>query len=121
MRRKLARALKTKGETLDYVSCFPSTSFVIQPLPACFDNRKKRSQTLFFVKYDKLSLLSAINTCDKDVTKMENEEWEMEIEKWEIVVIVHTILKFGSCCPRRDFAQIKGEIPRRHSSSSRVH
>ena len=51
---------------------------------------------------------------------MENEEWEMEIAKWEIVVSVHTILKFGSCCPRRDFAQIKGEIPRRHSSSSRV-
>ena len=30
-----------------------------------------------------------MNNCDKDVTKMENEEWEMEIEKWEIVVSVH--------------------------------
>ena len=30
-----------------------------------------------------------MNNCDKDVTKMENEEWQMEIEKWEIVVSIH--------------------------------
>ena len=90
---------------------------------SCLLRQQKRAQSnlFFFAKYDKLPLLPAMNTCDKDVTKLENEEWEMEIEKWEIVVSIHTILKFGCCCPRRDFAQIEGEIPRRHSSSSSVH
>jgi len=64
-----------------------------------------------------------MNNCDKDVTKMENEEWgmgngngewEMEIEKWEIVVSFLIILKFGSCCP-------EGEILRWHSGSSGVY
>ena len=90
---------------------------------SCVLRQQKRAQSylFFFAKYDKLPLLPAMNTCDKDVTKMENEEWKMEIEKWEIVVSILTILKFGCCCPRRDFAQIEGEIPRRHSSSSSVH
>ena len=49
---------------------------------SCVLRQQKRAQSnLFFVKYDKLPLLPAMNTCDKDVTKMENEEWEMEIEK----------------------------------------
>ena len=29
---------------------------------------------------------------------MGNGEWEMKIEKWEIVVSVLIILKFGCCC-----------------------
>ena len=71
-----------------------------------------------------------MNNCDKDVTKMENEEWgmgngewewgmgngngewEMEIGKYEILVSVLVIVNFGCCCP-------EGEIPRWHSGSSR--
>ena len=78
---------------------FPVHFFRVLAASCVLRQQKKAQSNPFFVKYDKLSLLSAINTCDKDVSKMENEEWEMEIEKWEIVVSVHTILKFGSCRP----------------------
>ena len=64
-----------------------------------------------------------MNNCDKDVTKMRKEEWgmgkgngewEMEIGKYEILVSVLIILKFGCCCP-------EGEIPRWHPGSPRIY
>ena len=36
-------------ETLDYVSCFPYTSFVLYPLPACFTTEQITGEASLFV------------------------------------------------------------------------
>ena len=44
------RALKKRGKTLDFVSCFPLHFFRALPLPACFTTEQSTVEASLFVK-----------------------------------------------------------------------